>query len=104
MLPSSLSTVLLYKTSSFWPLNTINAKNDDNSNQEKNGQKEHTYRWPREWINRQELWNDNYKHFKKLVESINMTGRTVENFIRDRNSEEESNGNFRPKKKSEIKK
>lgn len=33
-----------------------------------------------------------------------MTGRTVENFIRDRNSEEESNGNFRPKKKSEIKK
>lgn len=31
-------------------------------------------------------------------------GKMMENFIRDRNSKEESNGNFRPKKKSEIKK
>ena len=45
-----------------------------------------------------ELWNDNCKYFKKLVESINMMGKTMENFIRDRNSEEESNGNFRTKK------
>ena len=27
-----------------------------------------------------------------------MMGKTMENFNRDRNSEEESNGNFRPKK------
>lgn len=33
-----------------------------------------------------------------------MMGKTIENFNRDRNSEEESKGNFRPKKKSEIKK
>ena len=27
-----------------------------------------------------------------------MMGKMMENFIRDRNSKEESNGNFRPKK------
>ena len=45
-----------------------------------------------------QLRKSNYKYFKKLVESINMMGKTMENFIRDRNSEEESNGNFRTKK------